>query len=174
MNKLELLTYFLQVIVNLNTSDTNSVLSLSCYLSVYLLLVKMSTILFQMDSVALKGLCLWTILVVCLQEFCNRCRRGPDSDICQLSSFHNYKFIPKFSVVLWCKCYLTTMLCGLKHWLFISSHAYHLDFPWLGFCSISCHLFFAQSKAATLHLLSCVGWISTQLMEITFKYLVYT
>lgn len=82
MNKLELLTYFLQVIVNLSTTATNSVLSLSYYISVYLLLVKMSTILFQMDPVALKGLCLWTILVVCLQEFCNRCRRGPDSDIC--------------------------------------------------------------------------------------------
>lgn len=82
MNKLELLTYFLQVIVNLSTTATNSVLSLSYYISVYLLLVKMSTILFQMDSVVLKGLCLWTILVMCLQEFCNRCRRGPDSDIC--------------------------------------------------------------------------------------------
>lgn len=32
MNKLELLTYFLQVIVNLSTTATNSVLSLSYYI----------------------------------------------------------------------------------------------------------------------------------------------
>ena len=44
MNKLELLTYFLQVIVNLSTTATNSVLSLSYYISVYLLLVKKSKI----------------------------------------------------------------------------------------------------------------------------------
>lgn len=62
---------------------------------------------------------------------------GPDSDICQvcdLSAAFKHKKenremfdLPFFMTMnslpgclcLWCKCYLTAMLCDLKHWLFI-------------------------------------------------------